>query len=115
MSNRISLARAAGNNTLVSIDRCIAQKRRQIFNPRAEFPSLNPWRIILGIFEDAENLGGKVRRDILRHASEALHEKCNGLRAVEIERTASAFSCVLPWVEVVQPTKKSNFSDHPIA
>ena len=94
---------------LVSIDRCIAQKRRQIFNPKAELPSLNPWRIILGVLEDAENLGGKVRSNILRHASKALHEKSNRLRAVEIERVARAFSCVLPWVEVVQPTKKVEF------
>ena len=91
-----------------AVDRMCTEKIGKIPRPGTEFGSGNSRRIVVGVFEDAEDLVGEEVSDGSSHAHEALHEKVDGILAVGIERRTCALGGVSPGIIMVQPGKEKS-------
>lgn len=95
--------RAAGQGT---VNAMIAKQVGKVLGPQTKFVSCNALRIALGVVKDAEDSGGQKFCNGTRHASEAGHEKVDGIPTEGVKRGAGAFRGVSPRIVVIQHVNK---------
>ena len=83
------------------------QQRGDDLGPDAELLGGYTRTVIGGVSKNAEDAGGKEVSDRHCHPGELLHEKGDLVLAIKFKGRADSFSCIGPWVIVIQPRPKA--------
>jgi len=79
----------------------------KVFGPNAELLGGHTRTVIGGISKNTEDTGGEETCDRHCHPGEPLHEKVDRVQTIKFKRRTSSFSCISPWVIVIQPIPKA--------
>lgn len=88
----------------------ITKQVGKVLGPQTKFVSRNALRITIRVVKDAEDSGGQKFCNWVRHASEAGHEKVDGIPTEGVKRGAGAFRGISPRIVVIQPDTTHEFS-----